>query len=246
MGIYTNLATGSVSIAASKPRAGLDRASAEQLLSKASQHDPLIGTVYAAKDEVQTIPHQSDSWAADTYTLTISLPRLAVGTFTTAAIAYNATAATIETAIDVAATSASVTGWTNGDITVAEVGSAGVSDDAVTLTFDGASVTEQPAEATVLAATGFTAVTPVVRTTGGQVDREATQALFALNVISGTLQQSAEAPSDWVRPAGVGQSRPRAGLIKDLAVQATWEDGTDDAYNAIAALYQLPSSGIQV
>jgi hypothetical protein len=246
MGIYTNLATGSVSIAPAKPRSGLSRSSAEQLLSKASEHDPLIGSAYAAKDEVQTIPEQTDSGVADTYTLTISLPRLAIGTFTTGAIAYDAVASAIETAIDVAATSAGVTDWTNADISVAQAGAAGVSDGAVTLTFDGASVTEQPVEATVLTATGFTAVEPVVRTTGGQPDREATQALFELNVVSGTLQQSAEAPSDWVRPASVGQSRPRAGLIKDLAIQTIWEDGTDDTYNAIAALYELPKSSCHV
>lgn len=236
MGIYTDLATGSETIAPAKPRVGLDRSSAEQLLSKAVRYDPTVGSVYAAADEVQTIPEQTDAGAADTYTLTVSLPKLAVGTFTTAGIAFDATAATIESAIDTAATTASVTGWTNGDISVAESGAAGVSDGTVTLTFDGTSVTEQPALATVLVATGFTSSGDAVRTTGGQSDRKATQALYELNVVAGTLQASGDTPA-WTRPEGIGQSRPRYGLIKDLALQAVYEDGTDDAYDAIVELY---------
>ena len=228
MGIFNDLATGSVGITPAKPRVGLDRSSAEQLLSRAARHDPGVAAAYAAADEVQTIPEQTDAATGDTYTLTINIPKLAVGTFTTAGIAFDATAATIKGAIDTAATSASVTGWTNGDISVAEAGSAGVSDGTVTLTFDGSSVTEQPAEATVLVSTGFTSTGDAARTTGGQVDRKATQALYELNVVTGTLQNSGDTPA-WTRPEGVGQSRARAGLIKDLAFQTIQEDGSDDA-----------------
>ena len=239
MGVFTNLATLSQSIKAAKPRVGLDRSSAEQLLNKAAILDPTIRTAYAAADEVQTIPHQSSSGAGDTYTLTVVLPKLASGTFTTAGIAYDATAATIETAIDVAATAAAVTSWTNGDITVAEAGSAGVSDGAVTLTFDGASVTEQPVDVVVLTATGWTKDGTEVRTTGGQVDREATQALYDMGVVAGSLQKSGDTPT-WTKPTAL-LKRPRYGLIQDLAVQAVYEDGDDAAYDAVAALYDLPS-----
>lgn len=238
MGIYTNLATTSQTIKAAKPRVGLDRSSAEQLLAKAAKYDPAIATAYAAQDEVQTFAEETDAGAGDTYTLTIDVPKLAVGSFTTAAIAYDATAATIETAIDVAATAAGVTGWTNGDISVAEENSAGLSDGYITLTFDGTSVSEQPVEISVLTATGFTSVGNATRTTGGQCDREATQALFDLGIVEGTLQNSLEAPSDWAKPEALVK-RPRYNLIKDLAHQAAYEDGSDDVITAVLALYNL-------
>lgn len=240
MGVYTNLADLSQSIKQEVPRVGLDRSSAHQLKNRVHIFDAAIRAPYAALNEVQTIPEQTDAGAGDTYTLTIDLPWLAVGTFTTAGIAYDAVAATIETAIDVAATAAGVTGWVNGDISVAMVGAAGLDDGAVTLTFDGASVANTPATLTVLTATGFTKTDPIVRTIGGQVDREATQALFDLGIVSGTLHQSLDAPADWVRPTAPNGKKPRIGLIKDLATQASYEDGTDEILAAVAELYQFP------
>jgi len=241
MGIYTDLATTSQSIKTGKPRIGLDRSSAQQLLAKAAIMDPTIGSDYAATDEVQTIPEQTDAGAADTYTLTFTFPRQNSGKgliFTTAAIAYDAVDTVIETAIDVAATAATWVAWTNADISVSMAGAAGLDDGTVTLTFDGASVNEEPFEITVLTATGFTKTGDAVRTTGGQLDRPAAQALFDLGIVTGTLQDSAEAPADWTKPASLTK-RPRINLIQDLATQTIWEDGTDDAYNAVAALYSF-------
>ena len=127
MGIYTDLATTSSTITPAAPRVGLDRASAHQLLSKAAIHDPSVGTDYAAADEDDQIDQLTGTPTGGTYTLTFTMPTTGE-TFTTAAIAYNATAATIEGAIDTAATSASITDWTNGDISVSEENSAGLSD----------------------------------------------------------------------------------------------------------------------
>jgi hypothetical protein len=240
MGIYTTLTTNSQVIGpAAKPRVGLDRSSAEQLLNKALVFDPSIRTAFAAQDEVQTIPEQTDAGVGDTYTLTFTFPRQNAGkglVFTTAGIAYDAVDTVIETAIDVAATAATWTAWTNADISVSMAAAAGLDDGTVTLTFDGASVTEEPFEITTLAATGFTSVGDAVRTTGGQLDRRATQTLYDLGVIEGTLQDSAEAPT-WTRPTSKLLKRPRLSLIQDLAVQTVWEDGTDDAHDAVAALY---------
>lgn len=238
MGVYTNLATLSQSITKAKPRVGLDRSSAEQLLAKAAVLDPAIRTAYAAADEVQTIPHQSSSGAADTYTLTIAIPKIGIS-ITTAAIAYDAVDTVIETAIDVAATAATWTAWTNADISVAMAAAAGVSDGAITLTFDGTSVTETPVDVVVLTATGWTKDGTEVRTTGGQVDREATQALIELGVVSGSLQKSGDTPT-WTKPTVKLLKEPRISLIQDLAVQAVYEDGSDEAYDAVAALYSLP------
>lgn len=238
MGVFTNLATTSQSITASKPRVGLDRASGEFLLAKAAALDPTIRTAFAAADEVQKIVEQTDAGVGDTYTLTISIRRIATGTFTTAGIAYDANAATIETAIDVAATAAGVTNWTNGDITVAEENTAGLDDGYITLTFDGASVTEQPCALTVVTPTGFTLVNTITRETDGGPDREAMQACYDLGIIEGTVPSTGAAPADWTKPAALVK-RPRYCLIRDLVRQVAYEEGTDDAANAIIALYSL-------
>jgi hypothetical protein len=236
MGIYTDLA--STNPIPGKPRVGLDRSSGEQLLAKANFIDPTIGAAYAAANEVATIPEQTDAGVADTYTLTIT-PYGAYADqapITTAAIAYNAVDTVIQTALDTAF--AAWPSWTNADIAVAMVGAAGLDDGAISLTFSGTSVASAPFIVT-LTPTGFTATGPIVRTTAGQGDRKAAQALTELNVIQGTLHNSGEAPTDWVRPAANGQSRPRFQLIRDLAIQASVEDGTDDVYDTVVALYPV-------
>lgn len=234
MGLYTDLASTNPIPAA--PRVGLDRSSGEQLLAKATQIDPVVVGSFAAANEVSVIPEQTDAGVGDTYTLTIELP-VKKKTFTTAAIAYNAVAATIEAAIDTAATGV-VSGWTNSDISVSMSGAAGLDDGTVTLTFDGASVVNTPALVS-LTATGFNATGPITRSTPGRGDRKAAKALFDMNVIAGSLWNSGAAPSGLTRPDSNGQSRPRRQLILDLALQAAIEDGKDDIYNQVAALYPL-------
>lgn len=234
MGIYTDLA--STSPIPGKPRVGLDRSSGEQLLSKAVQHDPPIRTAYAAATDVQVIAEQTDSGAADTYTLTFNYPNLAVGSFTTAAIAYDAVDTAIETAIDVAATAAGVTGWTNADISVSMGGAAGVSDGTVTITSDGASVLNEVADLVVLTATGFTKTGVATKTTSGTGDRKPVQALIDLNVVAGSANDPIDAPV-WTRPASIGQTRPRYKLIRDLCIMAAAVDGNDNVYDAVVALY---------
>lgn len=235
MGIYTDLASSTQF--GPKPRVGLDRSSAEQLLGKAQFIDPTVRPEYAAADNVVVYAEQTDSAATDTYTLTVEFFGALKGlSFTTAAIAYNAVASAIESAIDTAATGV-VPGWTNGDISVAMGGAAGLDDGTITLTFDGTSVTETPATVT-LTPTGFTLVGSANGTrTGGQGDRKALMALFELNVVSGTVHAAGDEPTDWVRPASTGQSRPRYDLIRGLAVLASQEDGTDHVFNKVKALY---------
>ncbi len=87
-----------------------------------------------ATDEVQSIAVHVATISDGTFTLTFTT---AAGQFTTAAIAYDAAAATIETAVDVAATAAAITGWTNGDITVAGTD---LTATPITFTYDGTSV----------------------------------------------------------------------------------------------------------
>jgi len=234
MGVYTDLA--STNPIPSAPRVGLDRSSAQQLLNQAVIYDPDVRTAFAARDEIAVIPEQTDAGVADTYTLTINFYGALKGTaITTAAIAFDAVDTAIESAIDTAA--AAIPGFVAGDIAVTMAGAAGLDDGTVTLTFSGDSVDETPAVVT-LTPTGFTATGPITRTEG-RTNRKALQALYDLNVISGTVVESPNAPTDWIRPASVGQTRPRFQLIRDLALQATIEDGTDYIYNAVVALYPL-------
>lgn len=90
------------------------------------------------QNEVQTLAQYVNDPTGGTWTLTIDLA--SENPFTTAPIAYNASAAAIQTAIDVAATAAGVTGWANGHIVVA---GGPLTSANVTLTFSGLSVLNQ-------------------------------------------------------------------------------------------------------
>ena len=96
-------------------------------------------------DEVHTVGIFVNEVTGGSYTLELTMSDGTVGT--TANIAYDAVAATIETAIDVAMTG-NYASWTNGDITVA---GGALTANPVTLTFDGASVDELNHSPTVIA-----------------------------------------------------------------------------------------------
>ncbi len=106
-------------------------------------------------DEIQVIAQYARAPSGGTYTLyfddNVETP------LTTAAIAFDATAATIETAVDTAFTA--YPSWTNGDVAVTESGSAGISDGTVTLTFDGTSVDEKNWDPTIVDGALLTGVT---------------------------------------------------------------------------------------
>jgi hypothetical protein len=107
--------------------------------------------VDSSTDEVQTIAIFATP-VTGSFTLTLNLE--GEDAFTTAAIAYNANAAAIETAIDVAATAAGVTGWTNGDISVS---GGPLTTTPVVLTFDGTSVEQSVQGLTVVNPAGLIA-----------------------------------------------------------------------------------------
>ena len=113
--------------------------------------------VTGTTDEVQTLAQYVRAPSGGDYTITLyDGVNPAV---TTAAIAFDATAATIETAIDVAMTAATYPSWTNGDISVGESGAAGISDGTVTLTYDGTSVQQKPWENAILNGAALTGAT---------------------------------------------------------------------------------------
>lgn len=120
-------------------------ANGQTFTTTALAYEATAGTIETAvdvaaspRDELQSIALYSGTVSGGTFTLTFVL--FSSESFTTANIAYDANAATIETAIDVAATAASIVGWTNGDISVA---GGDLNTNPVTLTFDGTSVNER-------------------------------------------------------------------------------------------------------
>lgn len=234
MGLYTDLTTSSTEIDPAAPRSGLDRASSSQLRGKAYQNDSTVRPAFTAQSEVSRIDALTGTPTAGTYALTISVPTTGLS-YTTAGIAYNATAATIESAIDTAM--AAHPSWTNGDLGVSEEGSAGLSDGYCDFTAANC-LASMPVLISIdtSSVTGIGGAQTVTRSTPGQGNRKAAQALLDLNVVSGALHNSGEAPS-WTKPACNGQSKPRSGLIKDLARQACTEDGTDYVWTAVLALY---------
>jgi hypothetical protein len=112
--------------------------------ANAATIETAIDAAADGQDEVQSIAQDATDHTGGTFALTIVLNTTAgQETFTTAGIAFNANAATIEGAIDTAATAASITGWVNGAISV----SGGILQAAgapVVLTFDGTAVDDQP------------------------------------------------------------------------------------------------------
>jgi hypothetical protein len=164
---------------------------------------------YTAVNAVHTISRDEDV-AGGNYTLTITIAadpaknRLVNQTFTTANIAHNANAATIQTAINSAATSAGVIGWTNGHIVVTGGALAAAN---IVLTFSGASVsgTKHPVSSAtnVSLVDGDTAATGplvVTLTTAGQKALGAVQLLLTRGPMNGTDPLD---PSTWTRNTNV-------------------------------------------
>ncbi|MCI0559254.1 MAG: hypothetical protein MN733_12225 [Nitrososphaera sp.] len=106
-------------------------------------------------DEVQTAAQFVRAPSGGTYTLRFEDE--AGQNFTTAAIAFNASAATIQTAVDTAA--AGYPSYTAGDIAVTDSGSTGLSDGTVTFTFSGGSVDEKNWDPVIIDGAALTGVT---------------------------------------------------------------------------------------
>ena len=190
-----------------------------------------------AEDEVQGVAVFADSVTSGNYTLEFTI---AAVNFTTANIAYDAAAATIETAIDVAATAGGVAAWTNGDITVS---GGPLNDAAVVLTFDGTSVDELDQNTVVIADVDLVAdPIPVVSvTTSGQEQRTAWAILYAMGLVTSGM------PLQGVTPTGLSlastpqtnASWPRPGTIRALCEQASIDDDNSAVYTALIALFNI-------
>lgn len=202
----------------------------------ARQLDPAIDSDFSAKDAVHTVAQSTQT--SGNFTLTVALRLYASGiqeTFTTGNIAFNAAAATIESAIDTAATAASITGWTNGDISVA---GGAVNAAAWTLTFDGTSVDELCHDVSVItdvdgAGGAWGAVT---RTTPGQSLRRAFAVLNALGVLDdGTIPpQSADAYNTAVAIMNADKyGKFPQNVLRALVREMAEEDANNNTYHSV-------------
>lgn len=188
----------------------------------------------AAANEEQSIAQFNGTVTAGTYTLTITL---ASGlSFTTAALQYNDSAATIQSAIDTAAAAAGVPNWANGDIVAA---GGDLTAAAVTLTFSGTSVANKNHALTAIngTLTGGT-VGAVTTITDGQSDRLAWAVLKQLSIIGGTVPAEGDDPSavTAILPRGRFPFSLSDDTVRALIVEAAVRDGNK---NVETTLYSL-------
>ena len=196
-----------------------------------------------AIDEVTDIATHLTTTSGGNYTLTVNATVNSI-TYTTANIVYNATAATIEAALDTASPATVV----DGDVAVAEAGSVGLSDGNCSFTCSG-NLAEVPVLITIadVDLTGSGAgVGAVTRTADGHADRNCYQALFEMNIVDGAGNDAGESPSmtlpvnpdDYIGQVG----RARLETIEWLATQVALEEGTDNTRNLLRTLYNLPEA----
>jgi hypothetical protein len=195
-----------------------------------------------AADEVTDIATHLTTTSGGNYTITVTIGTLGVA-FTTANIVYDDTAATMEAAIDTA--SPATVG--DGDISVAEAGSAGLSDGNCSFTCTG-NIAEMPVLITVtdadLSGSGA-GVGAVTRTTPGRPDRNAYQALYEMNIVIGAGNDAGESPSMTLPTAAVyiGKvNRARLETIWYLTEVISNEEGIDNTRTLVRSLYNLPEA----
>jgi hypothetical protein len=200
--------------------------------------DEALPATYAAKNAVGKIAVQTGTPTGGTYTITVTVPTYNNGrslTYTTAAIAYNATAATIQAALD----TASPAGITNAAIVVAEENSAGLSDGYCTFTCAQELVGNQLTLATTDSLTGGTtpASGAVTYTTYGQPKRNALYALVALSVITIASLHNVGASATLAENTSRLVKRPRRNVLRDLTEQLRVEEGNNYAAEEMVRLF---------
>lgn len=234
MGVYADLLANAVSIDAGGDdgvRAAGNKALVRQIRGLMAVMDPAYPSGFEARDEVQVVAQFGGTPSAGTFNLAFSL--WSGESFTTDEIAYDADAATIETAIDDAAALAGIVGFVAGDIAV--TGGPLDADD-LTLTYSGDSVAAQNHGEVAISVTGLTGGTAgdESTTTDGQADRTA----WATLRVSGCI--SSDPPAQGVTPTSVtavaranNPHMPDQDVIRALAREASIQDQNADVYTAI-------------
>lgn len=227
MGIFSDLLANTINLDVDLPTTALDRQVHREIDQYILQGDVEYPVALTVRDEVQTVVQFTSDPSDGTFTLAFVMNN--VEAFTTAGIAYNANAATIEGAIDTAA-SGVVTGWTNGDITVTG-GTLLAAGADVVLTYDGSSVAGLNHTLVVLdgaSLTGGGVDDPAsLTTTEGQTNRTAWAALGAMGIAAeGDVPVQGVAPVAFTSPTTPGSNAnyPSQATIRALAEDAAISD----------------------
>lgn len=238
MGVYAQLNAQAKTFKTPDSPLGSWLASKIQRAGQGGNVDPEVPSAAAGTDGVIVIGEDTVDHTAGTFTITVTI-RQADGSeesFTTGNLDFDFTDAEIETAIDSAATTASITDWTNGDITVAAA-STDLQGGDITLTFDGASVSERPV-AVVIADESRTGGTSgaISQTTRGQTERAALGVLHALDVISGSVAEQDAATDASGFTKGDNRVSLPGNIVKALMREAAAEDANNSTYHSLEAV----------
>lgn len=245
MGIYSDLLSGAQTIDTGLNDDDAFKVSGDKVATREIQRlqalrDRDYGASFAEADEVQSIAIYSGTVSGGTFTLTFTLN--SGQQFTTADIAYDASAATIEGAINTAATAASVPGWVNGDISVA---GGDLVSTPVTLTFAGGSVDALNQGLTTIDGTLLTgggSAGAISTTTNGQSNRAALSTLFAISAIAGTVPAQGVTPTDFTAASNYTNNSllPDQDTLRRLAREAGHVDKNIGLEHAILDALSLP------
>jgi len=224
----------------SRPQVGVaDGRVKNYLQHMAAKSAKALTAANTTANEVTVIATHLTTTSGGNYTLTVNIPTRDI-VYTTANIAYDDAAATIEAALD----TASPATVPDGDINVAESGAAGLSDGNCTFTCNGsANVANMPVLITIadvdLSGSG-NGVGAVTRSTAGRKNRYAHQALTELLAVTGATQDAGEEPTlvDNTANAVGWVDRPSLRVIQWLGVcVSTFEEGTPYVLDQLETLF---------
>ena len=237
MGIFSDELANTTSFDAAKPIDGVHRCITREVNSLAETVDLARASAYNAANAVHTINADTVDHTGGDFILNMHINiDGTVYHFATDAIAFDATAAEIEAAIDLAADGV-VPGFEAGDISAAAV-STDLQGGNITLTFDGASVagSGQPVTTMTDSRTGGTSpATLVAKTTHGNATREAMAALISTSTVIGSAPTAGSNPSWTAGNRALGRMLHRD-TIRALARDAAIADYNDGIYDAVVAL----------
>lgn len=244
MGIFSDLLANTINLDVTLPTTALDKQVLREIDQYILQGDVEYPVALVVRDEVQTIVQYTSDPSAGDFTLTFTMRN--GETFVTGDIAFDATAGTIETAIDTAANGV-ITGWTDGDISVSG-GTLLAAGADVLLTYDGASVAGlNHAQATIDGAglTGGGLDSPAENTvTEGQTNRTGWGALIVMGIaVEADVPDQGVAPSAFVSPTTPGSNAnyPSQATIRALAEEASISDDNLATKTEILAAAGLPA-----
>lgn len=235
MGCFSDL-YGSV-CSASAPRSGFDRATYKWLYDLSQKVDYTLPSTYAVKTAVGKIAQTTGTPTGGTYALTVSVPTYNNGqglTYTTAGIAFDATAATIQTALD----TASPAGITNAAIVVADENTKGQHDGYCTYTCAQELVSHVFTISNDISSLtgGSPVVGAVTYTTYGQPKRNALYALVKMGVIAIASLHNAGSAATFTKPTSLVK-RPRMNVLRALNIWLQTEEGGNLASAELVRLY---------